>query len=110
MKNPIEITPGLHWVGALHPELRVFDDLFPTEHGTTYNSYLVQGSEKTALIDTVKIKFVDQFMDTIRSLPTKSMLLPVNPVYSQARGPQTASAGMPGLSAPSGMGRLTRTA
>ncbi|NJD39269.1 MAG: FprA family A-type flavoprotein [Geobacter sp.] len=68
MKNTVEIKSGLHWVGVLHPELRVFDDLFPTEHGTTYNSYLIQGSEKIALIDTVKGKFTDLFMDKIRSL------------------------------------------
>ncbi len=68
MQSTIEIKPGLHWVGVLHPELRVFDDLFPTEHGTTYNSYLIQGSEKIALIDTVKGKFTDLFMDKIRSL------------------------------------------
>ena len=68
MIGTIEIKSGIHWLGAQHPELRVFDDLFPTEHGTTYNSYLVQGSEKIALIDTVKIKFVDQFMDKLKSL------------------------------------------
>lgn len=68
MKNTIEIKPGLHWVGVLHPELRIFDDLFPTEHGTTYNSYLIKGSQKVALIDTVKGKFTDLFMDKIRSL------------------------------------------
>ena len=68
MNSTIQITEGVYWVGALHPELRVFDDLFPTEHGTTYNSYLIKGSEKIALIDTVKGKFTDQFMDKIRSL------------------------------------------
>ncbi|CAH2029943.1 FprA family A-type flavoprotein [Trichlorobacter ammonificans] len=68
MKGTVQIREGIHWVGVLHPELRVFDDLFPTEHGTTYNSYLIQGSEKTALIDTVKGKFTDLFMDKIRAL------------------------------------------
>ena len=32
---------------------RIFDELIPLEHGTTYNSYLVKGSEKTAIIDTM---------------------------------------------------------
>ncbi len=68
MLHTVEIKPDIHWVGALHPELRVFDDLFPTEHGSTYNSYLVKGSQKTALIDTVKGKFTDQFLDKLRSL------------------------------------------
>ena len=68
MLGAIEIKPGLHWIGAEDPDLRVFDDLFPTEHGTTYNSYLLKGSEKTALIDTVKGKRADEFMDKVRSL------------------------------------------
>ena len=68
MLGTIEIKPDIHWTGVLHPELRIFDDLFPTEHGTTYNSYLIKGSQKVALIDTVKGKFTDQYMDKIRSL------------------------------------------
>ena len=68
MTETIEIHPGVHWLGAKHPELRVFDDLFPTEHGTTYNSYLILGKEKNVLIDTVKVKFVDQFLDKVKSL------------------------------------------
>jgi flavorubredoxin len=80
MIGTVTIKPGIHWIGAMHPELRIFDDLFPTEHGTTYNSYLVQGSEKIAIIDTVKIKFVDQFMDKVKSLvdPAKVDYIIVN--------------------------------
>lgn len=66
--DTIEIKPGIHWIGALHPDLRLFDDLFMTEHGSTYNSYLVKGSDKTAIIDTVKFKYAHQFLAKIRSL------------------------------------------
>ena len=68
MLGPIEIKPGLHWIGSEDPDLRVFDDLFPTEHGTSYNAYLLKGTEKTVLIDTVEEKFVDEYMDKVRSL------------------------------------------
>jgi len=68
MLGTVEIKPGLYWIGAEDPDLRIFDDLFPTEHGTTYNSYLLKGSEKTAIIDTVKGKRADEFMDKIKSL------------------------------------------
>jgi flavorubredoxin len=44
---------GIHWVGAIDFDRRIFDELIPLPDGTSYNSYLVQGSEKTALIDTV---------------------------------------------------------
>ncbi|PKL63912.1 MAG: MBL fold hydrolase [Methanomicrobiales archaeon HGW-Methanomicrobiales-3] len=48
-----EIAPKIYWVGALDFDRRLFDELIPLPDGTSYNSYLIQGSEKTALIDTV---------------------------------------------------------
>jgi flavorubredoxin len=48
-----EIIHGIHWVGAIDFDRRIFDELIPLPNGTSYNSYLVRGSEKTALIDTV---------------------------------------------------------
>ena len=48
-----EIVKGIHWVGAIDFDRRIFDELIPLPNGTSYNSYLVRGSEKTALIDTV---------------------------------------------------------
>ena len=48
-----EIIQGIHWVGAIDFDRRIFDELIPLPNGTSYNSYLVRGSEKTALIDTV---------------------------------------------------------
>lgn len=74
MEKTVKITDGVHWVGVMHPELRFFDDLFPTERGTSYNSYLIQGKEKTALIDAVKGKFTDQFIDKVKSLTDPSKI------------------------------------
>ena len=48
-----EITSQVVWVGAVDWDRRLFDALIPLPDGTSYNSYIVQGSEKTALIDTV---------------------------------------------------------
>lgn len=48
-----EIRPKIHSVGALDADRRLFDELIPLPDGTTYNAYLIQGSEKTALLDTV---------------------------------------------------------
>jgi flavorubredoxin len=48
-----EIANGIHWVGALDFDRRIFDELIPLPEGTSYNSYLIRGSKKTALIDTV---------------------------------------------------------
>jgi len=68
MKEVIDIRPGIHWIGSVDPDLRIFDDLFPTERGTSYNSYLVKGKDKVAIIDTVKEKRFDEFLAKVKSL------------------------------------------
>ena len=66
--SAIELAPGVHWIGALDKDIRVFDVIMKAEQGTTYNSYLVQGSESCALIETVKVRFYDAYLDTIKTL------------------------------------------
>ncbi len=51
--KPRKIKDGIYWVGAVDWDRRLFDNLIPLPDGTSYNAYLIQGSEKTALIDTV---------------------------------------------------------
>jgi flavorubredoxin len=48
-----KITEGIYWVGAIDWDRRLFDALIGLPDGTSYNAYLVQGSEKTVLLDTV---------------------------------------------------------
>ncbi|RKZ08705.1 FprA family A-type flavoprotein [bacterium] len=48
-----EVKKGVLSVGAIDWDRRIFDELIPLPEGTSYNAYLVQGSEKVALIDTV---------------------------------------------------------
>ncbi|HEX7320206.1 MAG TPA: FprA family A-type flavoprotein [bacterium] len=48
-----ELRPGIYAVGSLDRDRKLFDELIPLPDGTTYNAYLIKGSEKTALIDTV---------------------------------------------------------
>lgn len=63
-----EIVKGISWVGVRNPDLRIFDVIMRTEWGTSYNSYLIQGTEKTALVDTVKEGFTDEFIANISEL------------------------------------------
>ena len=80
MEDVIEIRPNIWWIGAKDPGLRTFDDLFPTEHGTTYNSYLIKGAGKIAIIDTVKGNRADEFLAKVKSLvdPAKGDYFIVN--------------------------------
>ncbi len=71
---PVELTSRVHWVGAKDPTLPVFDIVIPTEHGTTYNAYLVQGTEKTALIDCVKRPFAGELFRNLEALIPLSRL------------------------------------
>ena len=66
--NAIRINDGIHWVGVYHGELEIFDELYPTSNGTTYNSFLIQGDDKTVLIDTVDEHFFAEFLQRINSV------------------------------------------
>lgn len=66
-----QIQNGLLWVGAVDPDLRVFDIIMHTPYGTTYNSYVVTGSEKTAVFETVKIQFFDQYVERLKDAGIK---------------------------------------
>lgn len=68
MTKAIELGKGLYWIGVKDPTLEVFDDLFPTEFGTTYNSYLIKGDSFCAVIDTVKRKRFDEFLEKLTSV------------------------------------------
>lgn len=48
------IADGVSLVGAIDWDRRLFDSLIPLPDGTSYNAYLVTGSRKTALLDTVE--------------------------------------------------------
>jgi len=47
---------------------KLFDELIPLPDGTTYNSYIVKGSEKVALIDTSDTRTKEEFLKDLRSL------------------------------------------
>ncbi len=51
--KPKQIRERVQWVGAVDWNRRLFDSLIPLPDGTSYNAYLVRGSEQTALIDAV---------------------------------------------------------
>ncbi|HOW98610.1 MAG TPA: FprA family A-type flavoprotein, partial [Kiritimatiellia bacterium] len=64
-----KITEGVHWCGVVDWDRRVFDVLVPLPDGTSYNSYLVQGAEKTALLDGVDDAKIPLLLETLRDVP-----------------------------------------
>jgi flavorubredoxin len=63
------IKPNVYWVGAIDWDRRLFDALIPLPDGTSYNAYLVQGSQKVALIDTVDPSMTDVLMAYLENVP-----------------------------------------
>jgi flavorubredoxin len=57
-----KIFDNIYWLGAIDWDRRLFDSLIPLPDGTTYNAYLVEGSEKTALLDTVDPPMADELL------------------------------------------------
>lgn len=64
----IKLTNNLWSVGVLNPNMRIFDVVMRTEYGTTYNSYILKGSEKTALIETCHLTYFDRYLENIREV------------------------------------------
>jgi len=71
--KPREIKAGIYWVGAIDWDRRLFDALIPLPDGTSYNSYLISGSEKTALVDTVDPTMQDVLINHLSELGVKSI-------------------------------------
>lgn len=63
-----KLAKNLFWVGMKDPDLKVFDIIMETEHGTTYNAYVLKGSEKVALFETVKHKFFSDYLEKLMSV------------------------------------------
>ncbi|MDE6357292.1 MAG: FprA family A-type flavoprotein [Eubacteriales bacterium] len=68
MKGHLKVRDDIYWVGALDFDIRTFDVVMYTEYGTTYNSYVVKGSEKVALIETAKDKFFDEYIERVKDI------------------------------------------
>lgn len=68
------MKPGVFYVGTRDWNRRLFDALIPLPQGTTYNSYLIKGTQKIALIDTVNPGFELELESKINSLTSVSQI------------------------------------
>ncbi len=57
-----KIKDNILYAGMNDKDRLIFDELIPLDHGTSYNSYVVKGSEKTAVIDTMYPKFTEEYI------------------------------------------------
>lgn len=62
----IEIKKNIFFVGSFDPNREVFDELVHLPNGTSYNSYLIKGNQKIALIDTVEPTKTEELLDNTK--------------------------------------------
>lgn len=67
--NARPLTDRVQLIGAVDWTRTLFDSLIPLPHGTTYNAYLVRGSQKTALIDTVDTTKTEVLLEQLKDVP-----------------------------------------
>lgn len=67
MEKIAKIVEGIYYVGVNDRDTHLFENIWPLPKGVSYNSYLIS-DEKTALIDTVKLCKVENFLGKIRQL------------------------------------------
>ncbi len=65
-----KITESVSLLGAVDWDRRFFDALIPIPDGTSYNSYLIKGSEKIALLDTVEPAFIETLLSQLNDIPS----------------------------------------
>jgi flavorubredoxin len=68
-----EIKSDIYSLGAIDWDRRLFDELIPLPDGTSYNSYLINGTEKIALIDTVDPTKRHELIDNLRELDIRNI-------------------------------------
>lgn len=63
-----KIKDRIYWMGSVDWDKRLFDSLIPLPDGTSYNAYLIEGSEKNALLDTVDPPMADEFLSQLEGV------------------------------------------
>ena len=69
----IKVKENIYYVGVNDAERQVFDELIPLPDGTTYNSYLILGTEKVALIDTADPLKRNELLNNIKETGVKKI-------------------------------------
>ncbi len=68
-----KICEGVYAVGANDFNRKLFDELIPLPYGTSYNSYVIKGQEKTAILDAVDPMKKDVLRENLRDLNINSI-------------------------------------
>lgn len=67
MLTTVKISNDIYYIGVNDRETYLFENLWPLDHGVSYNAYLID-DQKTAVFDTVKNTKMNVFIDKIDSI------------------------------------------
>jgi len=67
--KPRKIKDRIYWMGYVDWDTRLFDSLIPLPDGTSFNAFLIEGSEKTVLIDTVESQLAGELLAQLDNVP-----------------------------------------
>ena len=59
----IEIRPDIFYIGADDPSIDLFESQYVVPDGMSYNSYVVKGTDKTAIMDTIDERCTKEWLD-----------------------------------------------
>ena len=63
-----KIKNRIYWMGSVDWDRRLFDSLVPLPDGTSYNAYLIKGSEKTVLLDSVDPPMANELLSQLEDI------------------------------------------
>ena len=63
----LDLTESVKWIGVLDYDIKTFDIVMHTEHGTTYNSYFIN-TQKKAIVDLAKAKFSETYIRKLKAV------------------------------------------
>ena len=63
-----KLSNTIHYIGVNDRTTHKFEGMWPLPAGVSYNSYLVTGSEKAAIIDGVEVSHALQQIDSIQEI------------------------------------------
>lgn len=70
--NIREITSGIFYTGVNDRVTDRFEGMWPLPDGVSYNSYIVKGTEKTVLVDTVEIGTFPEYLLALKEVNGES--------------------------------------
>jgi flavorubredoxin len=75
MIEPRMLASGVHWAGVVDWSRRLFDALIPLPEGTSYNAYIIEGTRRTALVDSMDPAFAEAWLEQVAARWTPDVLI-----------------------------------